>query len=186
MEFSNQAITGGVSSFKMNASAIHPVLAAQRWGLLRLQGLGQKVHPRHMKAPHLLVGERGEFEALFFLRRQGYLVVERRWRTPESNGDLDLIAWDGEMLCVVEVKTRTARDLTPAASAVDESKRKMLREMARAYRRTIPRPTDGPVAPRFDVVSVYLVGNTAECEIVRGAFSMNPSLSRNEHDRFGV
>ena len=165
---------------------MHPLLAAQRWSLLGLQSLGQKVHPRHKGAPHLLVGERGELEALFFLRRQGYVVVERRWRTPESNGDVDLIAWDGEMLSMIEVKTRTARDLTPAASAVDESKRKMLREMARAYRRTIPKSKDGSVVLRFDVVSVYLVGGKAECELVRGAFPLNPSTGRNEHERFGV
>jgi putative endonuclease len=162
------------------------LLSAQRWSLLRLQTLAQKIHPRHRKAPHLLTGERGEFEALFFLRRQGYTLVERRWRSPELNGDVDLIGWEGESLCFVEVKTRSVRDLTPAASAIDDGKRRMLRSMARAYRRTLPRQPDGPVPIRFDVVSVYLSGQSAECELVRAAFPLNPEPARNEASRYGV
>jgi putative endonuclease len=158
-------------------------LSAERWGLLRLLDLGQRIHPRHLKAPHLLTGERGELEALFFLRRQGYTVVERRWRAPELNGDVDLIAWEGEFLCFIEVKTRTARDLTPAASAVDDDKRRMLRQMARAYRRTLPK---ADLHLRFDVISVYWIGGRAECELLRGAFPLNPSSGWNDRGQFGV
>ena len=110
---------------------------------------------------------------MFFLRGQGYKIFERRWRTPEWNGDLDLIAWRDNMLCFVEVKTRTARDFAPAAAAVDESKRKMLRRMARAYRRTLPRAQAEAWEVRFDVVSVYLLGKEGEkveCELAADAF----------------
>jgi putative endonuclease len=161
-------------------------LSAQRWSLLRLLDLGQRIHPRHLKAPHLLTGERGEFEALFFLQREGYTIVERRWRAPELNGDLDLIAWEGEFLCFVEVKTRTARDLTPAASAIDDDKRRMLRQMARAYRRTLPRRKNGPVPVRFDVVSVYWIGGHAECELLRSALTLHPDSGWNDRGQFGV
>jgi len=164
----------------------HPILALERWSLLRLTALGQRIHPRYRDAPHLLIGERGELEALFFLRRQGYAVVERRWRAPELRGDLDLIAWEGEFLAIIEVKTRTARDLTPAASAVDDSKRRNLRDLARAYRRTQPRRPDGPIPIRFDVVSVYLEGGKAACELLRGVFSLNPSEPRDVRPRYGV
>ena len=150
-------------------------LSVQRRSLLGLERLAQRIRPRHVGAAHLLTGERGELEALFFLRRAGYTVVERRWRAPELNSDLDLVAWEGEQLCVIEVKTRTgldktARDLTPAAAAIDEEKRRMLRGMARAYRRTLPRELENERTPvRFDVVSVYLVDGRAECELLRGA-----------------
>ena len=163
----------------------HPLLAAQRWSLLHLQDFGQRIHPRYVTAPHLLIGERGEFEALFYLRRQGYTVVERRWRSPDFNGDLDLIAWDGGFLSIVEVKTRSARDMTPAASAIDESKRRLLRQMARAYRRTLPRLAEAPTI-RFDVVSVYLAGTQPECELIRGAFPLIAEQRRNEDSRYGV
>ena len=89
-------------------------------------------------APHLATGLRGEQAALFELSRRGYVVVARRWTSARVRGDVDLIGWDGEWLCFVEVKTRTARDLTPAESAVDEGKRRMVRGLARAYLRTFP------------------------------------------------
>jgi putative endonuclease len=161
-------------------------LSAQRWSLLHIQSLGQRLHPRYANAPHLLTGERGEFEALFFLRRNGYIVVERRWTAPDLRGDIDLIAWDGDFLCFIEVKTRTARDLTPAMSAVDDTKRRMLRALARAYRRTLPRRPEGPIPIRFDIVSVYLLAGGTECEVLRGVFSLVPSERGDELRRYGV
>lgn len=151
-------------------------LGVQRWALLRLGSLARRVSRGKPRPAHLLTGERGEFEALFFLRRQGYVVVERRWRSKEFNGDLDLIAWNGETLCFVEVKARTKRDMTPAASAVNDAKRQMLRRMAGAYRRTLPAEVRYNTTVRFDVVSVYLLGSTVDCELVRGAFAGSASM----------
>ncbi len=87
---------------------------------------------------HLVVGIEGEDAVLFFLRRKGYTVVARRWSSGDVPGDVDLIAWDGPMLCFIEVKTRTAHDLTPAEVAVDEHKRNVLRRLARRYVRQLP------------------------------------------------
>jgi putative endonuclease len=104
---------------------------------------------------HLLIGLEGEDAAHFFLRRQGYTVVARRWTSGNLRGDIDLIAWQGTLLCIVEVKTRTAHDMTPAEAAVDSHKRHMLRRLARQYLRQLPQET--PPQVRFDLVSVYLV-----------------------------
>ena len=146
-------------------------LGTQRSALLRLHAVALRLGRVKPKAKHLQTGERGEFEAMFFLRNQGYQIFERRWRTPEWNGDLDLIAWKDDTLRFVEVKTRTARDFAPAASAIDDSKRNMLRRMARAYRRTLPRAQAEAWATGFDVVSVYLLGERVECELTPDAFS---------------
>ena len=73
---------------------------------------------REPRPPHLLTGERGEDLAFFYLRGQRFTVVARRWRSPRCKGDLDLVAWDGNTLVIFEVKTRTARDLAPAETAV--------------------------------------------------------------------
>ena len=150
-------------------------LRTQRSALLRLRAWALRVGRLKPKAKHLEVGLRGEFEALFHLRRLGFKVFERRWRTPELRGDLDLVAWEDGCLCFVEVKTRTARDLAPAGVAVDDTKRRMLRSMARAYRRTLPRVQAEEWSVRFDVVSVYLLGERVECELVRGAFPWSNS-----------
>jgi putative endonuclease len=121
-------------------------------------------------APHLLTGERGEREALFHLRKLGYTVVARRWKSAKLWGDIDLIAWDEEWLCFIEVKTRSGRDAMPAESAVDRDKQDMLRRMARAYLRRFPEKLRADVPVRFDVVSVYLLRSEVEFDLYRGAF----------------
>lgn len=104
---------------------------------------------------HLAAGLKGEDAASFYLRRKGYTIAARRWSSGNLPGDLDLIAWQGELLCFIEIKTRTARDLTPAEVAVDSHKRRVLRRLARHYVRQLP--AEVPPQVRFDVVSVYLV-----------------------------
>ena len=120
---------------------------------------------------HLATGKRGEREALFHLRKLGYTVVARRWKSAKLWGDIDLIAWDGPSLCFVEVKTRSRRDAISAAeSAVDRDKREMLQKMARAYLRRFPESLRTEIQVRFDVVSVYLLPSGAEFDLHRAAF----------------
>jgi putative endonuclease len=126
---------------------------------------------RRVEAPHLATGLEGEREALFHLRGLGYVVVARRWKSARLRGDVDLIAWDGERLCFVEVKTRMGRDaMEPAESAVGEEKQRMLRKMARAYLKGFPRERKDAVQVRFDVVSVYLQAAGVEFEVRKGVF----------------
>lgn len=123
--------------------------------LAGLEWIGRRRHGVESEPLHLWVGRDGESAAYFYLRRKGYVIVARRWGADGLPGDVDLIAWQGPMLCFVEVKTRSARDLTPAEAAVDGHKRHTLRRLARAYVRQLPMETAPPV--RFDVLSVYLV-----------------------------
>lgn len=118
---------------------------------------------------HLITGIEGEEAAYFYLRRKGYIVVARRWSAGNLPGDIDLVAWQDELLCFIEVKTRTVRDLSPAESAVDSHKRNTLRRLARQYVRQLPMPAAPQV--RFDVLSVYLVpGREKEFEHFENAF----------------
>lgn len=119
-------------------------------------------------ATHLETGRRGELAAYFYLRRMGYIVVARGWRTGRLRGDIDLIGWDGDALCFIEVKTRTTRDVATAEAAVDEDKRRVLRRLARQYVRQLP---SVPAEVRFDIVSLYLEKEkAAEFGLFRGAF----------------
>lgn len=123
---------------------------------------------------HLTVGLEGEDAAFFYLRRNGYTVVARRWTSGNLRGDIDLIAWRGPLLCMVEVKTRSTHDLAPAESKVDSHKRHMLRRLARQYVRQLPQET--PPLVRFDVLSVYLVpGEDREFVHFENAFGWNES-----------
>jgi putative endonuclease len=139
----------------------------------RMNSLAERLGGRPATAAHLATGERGEQEALFQLRKLGYVVVARRWKTAKLWGDVDLIAWDGECLCFVEVKTRSQRDATAALAAADRDKREMLQRMARAYLRGFPEKLRGEIQVRFDVVSVYLLPSGAEFDLYRAAFGWN-------------
>jgi putative endonuclease len=142
----------------------------QAWAMRRMDGLASRRAPGSSESAHLATGERGEREALFYLRKMGYVVVARRWKSAKLWGDVDLIGWDGEWLCFVEVKTRSGRDAMPAESAVDRDKQDMLRRMARAYLRGFPEKLRAEVPVRFDVVSVYLLRSGVEFDLYRGAF----------------
>ena len=142
----------------------------QTWAMRRMEGLALRRAPGGSEAAHLATGERGEREALFYLRKLGYVVVARRWKSAKLWGDVDLIGWDGEWLCFIEVKTRSGRDAMPAESAVDKDKRDMLRRMARAYLRGFPEKLRAEVPVRFDVVSVYLLRSGVEFDLYRGVF----------------
>ncbi len=119
------------------------------------------------QAAHLALGIRGEEAAFFHLRRQGYIITARSWRSHRYAGDIDLIGWDGDCLCFIEVKTRTTREVATAESAVDESKRRTLRKIARHYLRHLPEPA----GIRFDVVAIYFESDIpADFTLFKGVF----------------
>lgn len=104
---------------------------------------------------HQRTGRQGEEDAYFHLRKLGYVMVARNYRSPHRRGELDLVGWEGDVLCFIEVKTRSTRDIKPAEAAVDQEKRKELLAMAGEYLhhfRGIPKW-------RIDIVSVYYDSN---------------------------
>src|SRR5690348_2564188 len=120
---------------------------------------------------HLITGRKGEEAAYFYLRKQGYVIVARNWRSARHRGELDLVGWDGDVLCFVEVKTRTTRDVKPAEAAVDEEKRRDLSAVARDYLRLLATPCSW----RFDVVTVYydLQSGEPQFELFRNVSSIS-------------
>jgi putative endonuclease len=98
----------------------------------------------------------------------GYVMVARNFRSPRRRGEIDLIGWDNDVLCFVEVKTRTTRAVKPAEAAVDRDKQRGLAAVADEYLRC--------VAPscrwRFDVVTVYYESQSSRplIELFRNAF----------------
>jgi len=126
---------------------------------------------------HLATGREGELLAYHFLRRQGYVMVARNWRRRGRKGEIDLIGWDADVLCFIEVKTRSSRAVATAEAAVDRAKQRELRGMAALYlRRCRPRPL-----ARFDVVSVYLLpGEKPEIELFKDAFAWRSMSAARE------
>ncbi len=144
---------------------------------------------------HLVTGKHGEEDAYFHLRGLGYVMVARNWMSRRRKGEIDLIGWDGDTLCFIEVKTRTTRDVKPAEAAVDRDKQRELRAMAREYLWRITRQVDridlqpatkgGTVSSnmalstmmyRFDVVSVYYEiekSDATQVTLFRDAFTVS-------------
>jgi putative endonuclease len=120
------------------------------------------------EAEHLRTGARGEDEAYFYLREQGYTIVARNFRSPRRKGEIDLIGWHEGTLCFVEVKTRSKRDFAPAESAVDDDKRHDLSEVARQF---LLRMEEKP-ALRFDIVSVYFDKQRPELTLFKDCFQL--------------
>ena len=116
---------------------------------------------------HLQQGTRGEEAAYFHLRELGYVMVARNYRSPRRKGELDLVGYDGETLCFIEVKTRRSKGLVPAEMQVDLAKQRELQAMAREYLARCRRES----AYRFDVISVYAANAAApEFHLIKDAF----------------
>ena len=112
-------------------------------------------------------GSRGEDLAHRFLQKLGYIVVARNWHAEDGSGELDLVAWDGPALVIVEVKTRASADFGLPEEAVDLEKRQHLIRTAARYAReadiSIP-------MLRFDIVSVLVEGRPV-IDHIRNAFN---------------
>jgi putative endonuclease len=116
-----------------------------------LDWIASRTLPADKLAKHLRTGRRGEEDAYFYLRRQGYTMVARNFRSPIRRGEIDLIGWHQDILCFIEVKTRTSHDVKTAEAAVDREKRRELLAVAREYLRHLP-----PSCPwRLEIISVY-------------------------------
>jgi putative endonuclease len=112
--------------------------------------------PNHLPA-HQQTGRRGEEDAYFHLRRLGYTIVARNFRSPRRHGEIDLVAWDGDDLCFIEVKTRTSHAVKPAEAAVDHAKQRELAAMAHEYQRQ----ARISASHRFEILSIYYEGLAA-------------------------
>lgn len=127
------------------------------------------VTPEPPEAEHIKTGRRGEELAYFFLRKNRYVIVARNFRTPWHRSELDLVGWNEGVLCFIEVKTRTTREVATAEAAVDEEKRNDLRRVARQYLRQLPERTP----TRFDIVTVYLDKAKPEITVLKRAFVLS-------------
>jgi len=52
------------------------------------------------------------------IRQMGYVIVARNCHSRRRPREIDLVGWDGDVLCFIEVRTRTTHDVKPAEAAV--------------------------------------------------------------------
>lgn len=112
------------------------------------------------------LGDKGEGLAVTFLRKNGYRIRERNYRT--KIGEIDIIADDGDTLVFVEVKTRESIACGRPFEAVTADKKRKIAGTALQY---LMRFKEVPPC-RFDVVSIYFEKGRPECELIRDAFEV--------------
>jgi putative endonuclease len=113
------------------------------------------------------LGKRGEDLACQELIRQGYAILDRRFRT--RCGELDIVAKDGNVFVFIEVKARSGCRFGSPFESLTWQKRQRLSSMAESY--LFLKRLSG-VACRFDVVSIVESQSGCTIELIRGAFEL--------------
>jgi putative endonuclease len=97
-----------------------------------------------------VLGKWGEDLAVHHLEAAGYEVLARNWRC--RDGELDVVVRHGDVLCFVEVKTRSSVAFGHPAEAVGPRKAARMRRLAGRW--LAENRPGGWSGVRFDVVSV--------------------------------
>jgi putative endonuclease len=113
------------------------------------------------------IGNYGERVAAAFLRRHGYRVLTRNYKT--TGGEIDLICRHGEILAFVEVRSRAGELFGRPAESIDARKEEALRYAARRYLELLDRQD---IRYRFDAVEVRLkTGEVPLCALLPNFFA---------------
>lgn len=110
-------------------------------------------------------GDRGEELALAFLRRRGFRIAETGYR--HGRGEIDIVAYDGDVLVFCEVKARTNDQFGEPEYGVTRRKQLQIRKVAEAY---LFEHGIRDHACRFDVVAVRFSGEKTIVRYLRNAF----------------
>lgn len=114
-------------------------------------------------------GNLGEKVARKHLRKLGLKFLVANYRSPR--GEVDLVFRDQDCLVFVEVKTRSSKDWTRPAAAVDSDKKRLLSQAAFDYLRLLKNPE---IKFRFDIVEVLLSdGEVNEIRHLPNAFPLS-------------
>jgi len=114
------------------------------------------------------LGRSSEDAAVNLLERRGYRVIARNFRKPF--GEVDVVAFDKDTVCFIEVKARRSGNFGLPQEAVSPFKQKRIMRVALAFlkeRRMLERKV------RFDVVALACSaeGRAYRAEIIKAAFS---------------
>ncbi len=114
------------------------------------------------------LGKAGEKEAERFLKKKGYRIVERNYRT--RRGEIDIVALDGDTLVFVEVKTRLSHSFGTPQDSVDRTKMAHIIKASKYYITENPALKDHNV--RFDVVGITVHKDGLKIEHIPHAFEV--------------
>ena len=125
------------------------------------------------------LGKLGERYAAAYLEQLGYRLVAANFTVPVGrnlrgaiiSAEIDLIAYDGDTLCFVEVKTRASDWFAPPQVNVDLRKRRQITRAARVYRHTLGVENE---PHRYDVVTVIIDNDSSpQIDLLRNFWTEN-------------
>jgi len=117
------------------------------------------------------LGRAGEAHAARFLEAQGYVLLARNWRVRE--GELDIVAQEGDTLAFVEVKSRRTLTYGTGEERIDARKQQRLALLAERF--LAAHPDLAFRQYRFDVVVIDYTQRPAQIRLYRNAFDLNRS-----------
>lgn len=111
-----------------------------------------------------LLGKLGEERAARFLKDKGYTIIKSNYRFQRA--EIDLIARKGDIVAIVEVKTRTGRPLVSVLETVDRRKRERLIQAADHFILS----NELQVETRFDIIWITRYKEDYRLEHIENAF----------------
>jgi putative endonuclease len=120
------------------------------------------------------LGKLGEQYAAAYLEQLGYRLVAANFTLPVGrnlrgalvNAEIDLVAYDHDTLCFIEVKTRASDWFAPPQASIDLRKQRQIARAAREYRRLFDLEDD---PYRFDAVTIVLT-DPPQIELLKNFF----------------
>lgn len=112
-------------------------------------------------------GRTGEALAEKHLRRMGYKILERNYRTPQ--GEIDIVAKHKGVIVFVEVKARRSRRYGDPKWALTPAKQRKISMAALAY---LKQHQATQSRARFDVVTVQPADDRPRIEVIANAFEL--------------
>jgi putative endonuclease len=112
-------------------------------------------------------GQEGEALAARYLKKNGYRIIEKNYRT--KLGEIDIIAKDKDTLVFVEVKSRRSWQFGNPKAAVTPRKQRKISMVALHYLKSTHRTN---VSARFDVATVTITHDKPQIEIIKNAFDL--------------
>ena len=126
------------------------------------------------KTPSANTGSEGENAAAVMLRRMGWRILDRNWRS--GHLELDIVAEDNDVLVFVEVKTRSKHGMQRPYEALNAVKKERLQRAAQAW---LAEHDAWDRACRFDLVCVAAEDGTYQTELMRNVIEYTDRGTRH-------
>ncbi len=115
-------------------------------------------------------GTSGEKRAIEYLKSNGYNIIATNYRYGRL-GEIDIIAYDGNYLCFIEVKTRSSLSYGTPAEAVTKAKQNRIKKLAQIY---VSQNSLFEADIRFDIIEIFIAKDikapVSNINLIKNAF----------------